>query len=724
MSRRIAANVVAGLVTGLLTVTFMFSYAAAILPGELAEFVPRLTGHFLLGAAIIAPLTGLRSGFDGLIAIPQEHPTAAFAAIVAALAPVWAASVAPEGRFVTVLAMIVGSTLVAGGLLWFAGRFRLAHLVHYIPYPVVVGFLTATGWLLLKGAVGVMTGIWPDLADLGPIAEVATLWIPGLALGAITWFVAKRLGSGIVAPIAVVGSVALFYAIVAIAGWHRADAVAGGWLLEPFAEGALITMVNPAHLEWGVLASEAGGLLTVLVIAVVAVMMNLSGLSAARGRDVDLDRELRVVGGANVIAGAGGSLIGYHHASLSRVSGWMSGDSWMVSVVVSVVCGAAIVVGSDVLSLIPRFVLGGMLVFVALTIFDDWLFQGAHRLASTDLLVVLAIVAVAEVVGLLEAVAAGLAGTVAVFLWAYSRIDVVRSVMTGAEVGSTVERPIEHQQYLSEQAGAILYVKLQGFLFFATSVGLLARLRREIDAQPDLTFLVLDFRHVTGIDSSALHDLTRLKSFASRTGLTPVVCGLDDALEDRMRSERFPEGDAMVADRFPTADDALEWCEDHLLERGGFRPGLTERPLDELLEAMAEDAAHVELLRSRFERIELDVGEFLVRAHAPGRSLFFVERGLLTVLADDASAIVRLRRATTGSLLGLAAFFRPGTAEALVSIRADTEATVHRLTKPAFEELCAAHPRLAVDVQSYALGAISERLASNLTTFERLLSEQ
>ncbi len=205
--------------------------------------------------------------------------------------------------------------------------------------------------------------------------------------------------------------------------------------------------------------------------------------------------------------------------------------------------------------------------------------------------------------------------------------------------------------------------------------------------------------------------------------MTLVACGLDDSLEQRMRSERFADGDAVIAARFPTADEALEWCEDRLLEHGGFAPGLAERPLAGLLESMVDDEDHVERLRSRFERIELEAGDLLVRAHMPGRSLFFVERGLLTVMADGWENL-RLRRVTTGALLGLAGFFRPSGSEALVSIRADTASVVYRLTREAFDDLCGEHPRLALDVQSYAIGAISERFASNLTTFERLLSEQ
>ena len=44
------------------------------------------------------------------------------------------------------LAVIVVSVL--------AGSSSLAQIVNYVPYPVIAGFLAATGWLLFKGSFG------------------------------------------------------------------------------------------------------------------------------------------------------------------------------------------------------------------------------------------------------------------------------------------------------------------------------------------------------------------------------------------------------------------------------------------------------------------------------------------------------------------------------------------------------------------------------------------
>ena len=51
------------------------------------------------------------------------------------------------------------STLVTGMLLFAIGALRLGQLLRFVPYPVIGGFLAASGWLLISGSVEVIAGI-------------------------------------------------------------------------------------------------------------------------------------------------------------------------------------------------------------------------------------------------------------------------------------------------------------------------------------------------------------------------------------------------------------------------------------------------------------------------------------------------------------------------------------------------------------------------------------
>jgi SulP family sulfate permease len=47
--------------------------------------------------------------------------------------------------------------------------------------------------------------------------------------------------------------------------------------------------------------------------------VNASGIELATRRDIDLNRELRVVGLANILSGLGGGMVGYHALDLSTL---------------------------------------------------------------------------------------------------------------------------------------------------------------------------------------------------------------------------------------------------------------------------------------------------------------------------------------------------------------------------------------------------------------------
>ena len=116
------------------------------------------------------------------------------------------------------------------------------------------------------------------------------------------------------------------------------------------------------------------------------------------------------------------------------------------------VCFAALTLGADALAYVPRFVLGGMVMFVGIGFLNDWLVQSARKLSSIDMAIIIAILAVVEAIGFLEGVAVGLVIAVIHFVITYSRISAIRHSLSGREVRSTIERPPGHEQVLSESA--------------------------------------------------------------------------------------------------------------------------------------------------------------------------------------------------------------------------------------------------------------------------------
>ena len=82
------------------------------------------------------------------------------------LASTVAAALAAKGASTEtiVLNVMVGisvSTLLTGVMLFGIGALKLGQWLRFVPYPVIGGFLAASGWLLITGGVEVVTGIEP-----------------------------------------------------------------------------------------------------------------------------------------------------------------------------------------------------------------------------------------------------------------------------------------------------------------------------------------------------------------------------------------------------------------------------------------------------------------------------------------------------------------------------------------------------------------------------------
>ena len=88
-----------------------------------------------------------------------------------------------------------------------------------------------------------------------------------------------------------------------------------------------------------------------------------------------------------------------------------------------------------------------------------------------------------------------------------------------------MDRPLRDLRYLGEHGVQVYIWRLQGFIFFGTANHLLHKVRlRANDPQlPPLKFAILDFRRVTGLDSSAIFSLSKVKQLAARQGFALLM---------------------------------------------------------------------------------------------------------------------------------------------------------------------------------------------------------
>ncbi len=367
----------------------------------------------------------------------------------------------------------------------------------------------------------------------------------------------------------------------------------------------------------------------VVVLSIITVLMNESAIELAARRDMDLDHELRSVGLQNLVGGAGGGLPGFHSVPLTLLAARLKASHAGVGLIVAGLCVAALVFGDVVLAVVPtpllaragrvgRPVAGHRLAAPLVARLPVWEYL-------VVVLIFLAIITVGFVWGLLV----GLIAAAVLFVVEYGRVEIVRHVLTGRDYQSGNDSSEERRRALQAAGDAILIVRLQGFLFFGTADRVRRRIQRHID-QPEgapIRYLVVDFRRVSGLDSSTVMSFTRLAQNTGPDGFTLVFCGMTDAIRSAMARGGFtPDPDSHV--RFlGDLDHGLEWCENDLL--AAIAPGVVAEaplPVIDLLVAVMKDRRHAEGLLPYLERIEIGSGETLIEQGAPSSDIFFVDR--------------------------------------------------------------------------------------------------
>ena len=101
------------------------------------------------------------------------------------------------------------STLFTGILLFGLGALKLGQWVRFVPYPVIGGFLAASGWLLMTGGVEVDPGPTSrSRRRAGPMlsAEYGPQILVGLAFAVFIVLIGRLVPDYLALPIAFLGS--------------------------------------------------------------------------------------------------------------------------------------------------------------------------------------------------------------------------------------------------------------------------------------------------------------------------------------------------------------------------------------------------------------------------------------------------------------------------------------------------------------------------------------
>ena len=515
-----------GLIAAVIVLVGKVAIASIIFSGPLSPLVPRGTGAILFGTLVMCFLTALTCTYKGTISVPHFAPAAVLLTVGGAVASVMV-SASSEAVFATMIVIVGLSTLATAICYLLIGRFRLAYLFRFMPYPLVGGFLAGCGWFLAKSSVAVASGITMTWETLPTLAEIETIqkWAPGVVLGVLLLVVTKVRPHYLILPSSAVLAVGICHATLFALDISLAEATAAGILFEGIlAESAWppIGLNDLALVDWGVVTSQLPGILAVVLVALISLVFHAGGLELISGVEIDLNREFRAEGVSSLLAGLGGSSPGCNSIPNSAISHATGAETRLTGITVALIVGLILFVGGDVLALLPTSVLGGLVLFVGLNLLYDLLISNRKTLPWLDYGIVLAVSLVIAVVGFLEGVAVGLAVAVAFFVVRFSKVSVVDAAFTLREHRSKRARSAAHRAILHHQGERVRVYRLRGYVIFGNAAPIGDRLNRVLKSDPPPLCVLLDFAEVSGFDSSAANVLGRAIR-AARTKGTRIV---------------------------------------------------------------------------------------------------------------------------------------------------------------------------------------------------------
>lgn len=639
LSARTVPALSAGFTSGLGLLVAQVAFGSFIFSGALAPYSSQGVGLILFGNFAACLLVALVGGYRGAIA----GLSPALVIIMATIAATMEAQ--GEALFVTAASALAIGAIATGVCCLLIGRFRLANLVRFIPYPVAAGFVSGIGGAVCLAAMSLM-GANPGWRAAATLLEPAVLWtwLPGAAYGIALYAAMKRWGNALILPLSVVAAIGVYHLALNALDISGDEARAMGLLLTSTADGGLWPVLFPAdlvHVEWGAMAGQIPNMLTLMLIAFICVIMNVAGLELAVNQELDWNREFGASGLASIVAGLGGGTVATLIVPASLRSKLFKATTRLTGVVAAAVIGVAVFLGDGMLELVPTALIGGILVFAGLGMLDEGLVRSRKRLPWVEFGIVLVIFVVIIFVGLIEGVGAGLLATLVFFAVRLSRVDPIASRFTARERHSNKARPIPDRAILLEEGERVQACRLRGYIFFGSVGPLTDQLRKTLEGPSRPACLMVDFAAVSGFDFSAVSALSRFLQTATGAGVKVVL----SAVSEKLRSGLVLNLPASVFSELvlePNADRALEHCEEIVIAAwrtdaaaaGSRRTALLEHAVDDLerhLERQIHFEDLTEELRDWLTPRDYAADEALAGADVP-------QEGLQLLISGRASA--------------------------------------------------------------------------------------
>ncbi|MGH6644795.1 MAG: SulP family inorganic anion transporter, partial [Bradyrhizobium sp.] len=381
----------------------------------------------------------------------------------------------PSAALLAPALMTLGlSAIVTGIVLCGFGVTRLGRAIRYVPYPVVGGFLGATACLIILGAIRVITGLRLQLTTLDQFANILTLseLAAACAMALALYLTWHRARTSFGLPAMLVGGVIVGHIAFWLAGFTSAGAQASGWTFQAPPSVSFMLPWGAAEIArypWHAVPDLLGNLVAVIFVTASSTLFNTAGIEVAAHREANLERELNVTGIANIVSGVFGGYTGCISVSRTILNFNSGGTGRLGGLTVAAISVLMLAVAPMLLGYMPKFVLGGLLLYLGADQLHKWIIESRRRLTKTEYVSLLAIIVIILQWGFVAGVLIGVVIGCATFAFTAARIDSIKFSFDGSEYRSSLDRSRDDQAILMAHGRQIQGLNLQSYLFFGSA---------------------------------------------------------------------------------------------------------------------------------------------------------------------------------------------------------------------------------------------------------------
>ncbi len=504
----------------------------------------------LYGAIFLGFFAAIFGGTPSQISGPTGPMTVVTASTVAVFVSL------NGGDVSSVMGAIVACFALAGVLQIIMGVLKIGSLIKYIPYPVISGFMSGIGVIIILLQLYKAAGL-PSPAttidvvkEIGPALQKINLW--ALLYSVLTVLIiysfprfTRKIPSTLIALLAVTGVSILLGKNVPLIG----DIPTGF-------PGLRIGDVFSIDPKFYMLILEAGATLAALG-AIDSLLTSVIADNVTKTKHKS-NRELIGQGIGNAVSGMFGGLPGAGATMRTLVNVRSGGRNRISGVIHSLILLIILLGAGKYAAMIPQSVLAGILITVGIGILDYKSLKHINKVPRTDAVIMIIVLLVTVFFDLLLAVGIGMVMAAILFMKQMSDLAEERSRISDLmSMKDEMSWPDEKvPAYIQDN---VIIKHLDGPLFFGFASGFVDKIAR----LPDIKFVIIRMEKVPFIDQSGLYALEEAILSLEQRHIQVMITGLQTQPEDRLRRIRIIPDLIPENNLFRRFNEAIKWLVDN-----------------------------------------------------------------------------------------------------------------------------------------------------------------